>query len=359
MPSPPRLEQIAFFSPSTGYGLFDESSNASNGVCETLVGSTTNGGATFAPLVSVTSGSCPTGGSGVSALAFDDDGDGFAYGPDLFETHDAGMSWSEQSEPGTVLDVAALGHSIWIVLEQDCASSTDCPLQILQSEDGGRTWSPSAAQPSGALEETSLSSATGSLTRVSQSSAYLVTDPGPSPQTTVEPFWFTDDDGATWRSGEISCGLVPWTVALSAAPNGTLMAVCAGQPGAGLQEKSVSLSSDAGETWSVDNPCPSDSDQCIASSPLEDGYLGQVDATTASTAYVFGNRSDLLVTHDGGARWEETPVNDGAGGPSQVVFFNPSDGVAIAYSSLSSLSIAIWHTGDGGNTWTAIIPWVS
>jgi BNR/Asp-box repeat len=348
-PSPPALEQIAFFDPSTGYGLFDQSAN---GVCETLVGSTTNGGATFASLVPVTSGPCPTGGSDVSALAFDDHGDGFAYGPDLFETHDGGISWTEQSELGTVLDVAALGYSIWMVLEQNCAIGTDCPLKILQSEDGGRTWSPSGAQPAGALEASS-SSATGLLIRVSQSSAYLVANPGPNPPTTVEPFWFTDDGGAMWRSGEISCGLVPWAVALSEAPNGTLMAVCAGEPGAGQQMKSVSLSFDGGETWSLDNPCPGSSGQCIISSPLDNGYLGQVDATSASTAYLIGDRSDLLVTHDGGAQWGETPVSDGAGGPTQVIFFNPADGVALAYAFLS---IAIWHTSDGGINWTAVIP---
>ena len=82
-------------------------------------------------------------------------------------------------------------------------------------------------------------------------------------------------------------------------------------------------------------------------------FIGGQSATAERDA--FGNRSDLLMTHDGGIQWTDTTVSDGTGGPAQVVFFNPSDGVAIAYV-LDSLSIAIWHTSDGGGCWTSTTP---
>jgi hypothetical protein len=131
--------------------------------------------------------------------------------------------------------------------------------------------------------------------------------------------------------------------------------VCASEPGAGFQPKFSSVSINGGRTWSVHGTCIA-LGACRGNNPPNDGYLGNVDAVSANTAYLIGERSVLLVTHDGGRNWQAEPtVNDTAGGPAQVIFFGPDDGVALAQTN----AIDIWHTSNAGKTWTAVTPTVS
>ena len=137
------LTKLAFFNASSGYGLFVSQSQTA---CSALVASTSDGGSLFGELIPVTTWPC-SGSPQVGALAFDDHGDGFAYGPELFITHDYGATWIQLPQPGQVLSVEALGSSIWMV-EAGCPISTNpqefCPLQLLESEDGGFSWKPVA-----------------------------------------------------------------------------------------------------------------------------------------------------------------------------------------------------------------------
>src|SRR5579862_2789240 len=126
-PVPPHLTTVAFFNPTDGYGLFPK--NGTNG-CEGLyVAKTTDGGAHFGPLL-------PLPGCEATALAFNDHGDGFAYGPDLYVSHDGGLTWTTQHEPGVVLSVEALGESIWALITE-CPPTTQtskpCPFEVSES----------------------------------------------------------------------------------------------------------------------------------------------------------------------------------------------------------------------------------
>ena len=82
------------------------------------------------------------------------------------------------------------------------------------------------------------------MVRTSQSSAYLLQNAvsNPQDQANVAPLWFTTDGGTSWSERSIPCAVGSsqcGSIALSAAPDGTLLAVCAGEPGAGSQEKSA------------------------------------------------------------------------------------------------------------------------
>ena len=94
-----------------GYGAFTLQGTVT---CRYLVGPTNDGGATFGPLVPVTSWTCANN-APVHDMAFDDHGDGFLYDPDLMATHDAGKTWMQSTQPGAVLSVEALGLSVWMV----------------------------------------------------------------------------------------------------------------------------------------------------------------------------------------------------------------------------------------------------
>ena len=331
--------------------------------------STNDGGANFGPLARVA-----TCGDAAESrdLAFDDHGDGFLYGPSLFATHDGGQSWTPVAHSGTVLSVAALGDSIWMV-EAGCGLSgstprpDSCPLTVLASVDGGRNFIPTGAQPPNAsvyAGAVTLERAQGQswLVRTGVASAYLISTPIPnqSGQPDSAPLWFTDDGGYSWTARTVPCGLNALSVTLSAASDGSLMAVCAGQPSAGAQFKSLSASTDGGNSWSIKGPCVGgpgtiQTSSCLTS-PLSHGYLGEIDAVSSSTVYLVGGRSPLLVTRDGGATWEPVgTISSDGGEPAQVASFDSENGVVISNPG-GQIEPTVWHTDNGAETWSPVTP---
>jgi photosystem II stability/assembly factor-like uncharacterized protein len=351
-----RLTAIAFFDPSTGYGVF---TTQGGGRCQDFVGQTADGGAKFGNLVSATSWSCANA-APTQSLAFDDHGDGFLYGPDLVVTHDGGKSWTPSGQPGAVLSVQELGRSVWMI-ESDCSSPTAqvCPLRLEESTDGGWTWSSSLAPP-GAVDDPGASGGADQawLDRITQSVAYMLSSsPSPSGKGVGEtPLWFTTNGGMSWSRRAIPCGVpASNSVALSAAPDGKLMAICAGEPGAGNEAKTAMRSTNDGVTWSVLSAC---SGAACNADTLTPGYLGGIVATSPVTAFLYGSRSSLLVTHDGGRVWRavEPRIGDSSGGTEQAIFFDRSDGVVLGENGNDDDLSTLWRTSDGGEKWTALVP---
>jgi hypothetical protein len=358
------LAAFAFLTPSVGYGAFLEN-DASGEHCRYAIGRTDNGGADFGPLVPVTSWSCASAFPRAQSLAVDGR-NGFFYDPGLFVTHDAGKRWSADPQSGTVLSVAVHGDSVWM-LEADCAreqsqSFESCPLRLLESDDGGAAWVPARTQPPGATARGTGSGVTQEgalgqswLVRIGRSEAYVVSNPSPLPDLSPDsaPVWFTDDGGQSWSTRAIPCGVEAESVVLSAAADGTLFAVCAGEPGAGYEAKSTSVSADGGLTWAVHPTCEAQNQNCagVPVPPVNDGYLGALDAVSGTTAFLIGSRGALLTTTDGGADWQPTPsaIGDEDGGPSQVTFANSTDGLVLGDGVL-------WRTTDGGADWSKLVP---
>ncbi len=355
------LERITFFNSSVGYGLFEEEGSRT---CGYLVAKTTDGGAHFQYLSTATSWPCADN-APVMFLTFDTHGDGFLYGPKLLVTHNGGRTWKPDLQPGTVVAVSTIGRSIWL-LEGECGANAPptCSLRLLESTDGGRTWSPASDQPPDAAATTGalgLEPAQGQswLVRVTGESAYLMSNPSPAQDgsSDVVPLWSTNDDGATWAPEEVPCDLDALSAMLSVAPDGSLVVVCAAQPSAGFQPKSMAVSSDEGRTWSVQSSCVGPLTSRCISSPLSYGYLGDVAATSRTTAFVTGARSELLATHDGGARWEaHRTIGDVNGSPAQVIFFDASHGVMLGRQNTAASPVAIWHTSDAGSSWRVLTP---
>jgi hypothetical protein len=357
----PTLGTIAFVTPARGYGLFT-GSNSSKTRCTELAGSTADGGAVFGHLTAVLSYNCADV-SPAAILANDGRGDLFVYGPGLFVSHDGGRHWTRSAQPGRVLSVQAIGRSVWMVqavCPHPARTTSACALRLAQSANGGRTWHAARAPAGAAVPLDSPALFTGLQTwliRTGPSAAYLFGAPGGTHG--VEPLWYTANAGRTWSKRQLTCSrAASWYVAAAVAPEGTLFAVCAGEPSAGNQFKVAARSTTGGRTWTL-HGCPDG--EAFCNDTLTGGYLGEISAISASTAFLVGSRSQLLVTKDGGAKWKGvSAVTAGQGGSTgQVIFFGAKDGIVTGNDDNANEQIALWHTTDGGARWTVLLPRIS
>jgi hypothetical protein len=350
--SPRSLVSVVMTSPTRGFGLL-ETISGRPATCRAWVASTDDGGARFHGRVAVGTWAC---GNDVvepfDALATDGVGDEFVFGNGLYVSHDAGATWTSVRQPGRVVQVRAIGRSVWL-LEALCAAhqTLNCTLRVVTSDDGGRTFHLAEAQPFGALVGRLQSAGTGSsLLRVNDQLAYVVSQPRRFGARTV-PIWVTDNAGASWheRFGHCAVGIFEYPIA-AAAPNGALFLLCAGEGGAGSQLKSASVSYDQAGRWQVHPSCQ------VTGGDLCGGYAGPVDAESGSTIFEYSGRGGVLLSHDAGRTWASmgTVGNvSGALGPVLVHFFNASDGIVAGCSNTGSAPVTFWSTSDGGRQWRA------
>jgi photosystem II stability/assembly factor-like uncharacterized protein len=346
------LTDAAFLSPTSGYGLFTADSGVT---CSVYVGSTSNSGATFAHLAAAGSSSCLSG-YGATHLTADGQGDLFAYGPNLYVSHNNGSSWTTDKQPGNVLTVSAVGKSVWMA-ESICSTPTaaTCSLHLESSSDGGSSWQ-DLTLPSRLSVENIPDMPVAVLVRTGALTGYVgVADPA---STTTTPLYYTSNGGSSWVNRTIGCG--GQTVAMSAAPDGTLLAVCGAAPVTGNQAKSSVISTDGGENWTTQFICSGKQTPLppCALSFFFNGYLGSIVAVSASTAFMVGVRTALEETTDGGKSWAPVtpPLVGSTDGTWRVTFCNATDGIVVGNSVTAPPAPTIWSTSNGGTTWTATVP---
>jgi len=343
---------VAFLNGSDGYGLFSDDTGGVS--CSLSVASTHDGAVTFSAQVPLPKAAqCFP-----SLMSFDNVGDGFVFGPGLYATHDGGTTWTDDSPSATVLDVVPLGRSVWMLTTPSVTHTGGPNLALAESNDGGRTWFPARALPPATTVGSDLLPPpvdTASLVRTSASTAYAVVSTSPTAATV-----FTTTDGAqTWHHVLVPC-LGGWAEVLSQAFDHTLWLVCAGQPSAGSQLKSVVRSFDGGKTWVQGSTCPplvtsTTYPPCAEANGLGIGYLGGMAALSGTTGFLDGDRSPVIVTRDGGKTWALTnPLIGDVNGSAGLFFANEQDGWVI--SETYGNGGPLWRTTDGGGQWSQVWP---
>jgi photosystem II stability/assembly factor-like uncharacterized protein len=321
-------------------------------ICTSLAGTSTYGSTWYGVSAPVTG--APDGSSGVGQLRFLNAHDGWAFGPELWVTHDGGATWSrEQTHGMRVIDLeAADGRALAIFAS--CAGTgrayaADCSsFALYSSQAESNEWQPMTL-PASSMRTKAGQPASASLV-LGGMTGYLLT---PSGKLISGPIGM-----ASWgvATGPVVLQHVPCLpgapgsngqpAALLAANSGLLVLVCtrATSPVSDTQTKVVLESNNAGVRWSVIGAAPKAG--IAASVAIQVQSAGPEVVVLATDAGIYQSA-------DGGKSWHlAQPSPDGASpaGFSYVGMTSPANGVALpADASLHE----VYVTTDGGGSWVA------
>ncbi len=292
--------------------------------------------------VSAPSASIDTGTQGISDLRFADSLDGFAFGPGLWVTHNAGANWHQVSLPGSVLTLAAADRKVYAVVSCSAYPSCTNPARLYQTPAGTDAWQevPGVALPPTSYSVVLQLQGRGVYLLVAGTSTFIRSYDGTNFQSLSDPCP-AQSTGPAYSPGSF---------ALSTASD--LAVLCGDGVAAGSQKKEVYVSIDGGETYSE-----------VAAPP----FTG--DASEIAAA----NPTTLVVSAQSGASWLyratgadttwTTPVsfNDGGVGVTDLGFTDMTHGVFI-HGGPTALRIlggvnppsglgTLYLTEDAGATW--------
>jgi len=265
----------------------------------------------------------------------------------LFSTTDGAVTFHPEPTSGAVIDLQAHGEQVWR-LDKSCDPQGSCQVSLMTSSDYGRTWAvghPPAIGRTGA-----------SFAWPSAQAGYILSDRGDSTIDAARPdpvLTRTLDGGKTWTTSAPPCsgydngsgyegsGSGGWDLAASSPSD--LWLVCQDTPASGaMQPKHLYRSSDGGASWSQDLGTPNA------------GAGGHTVAASPARACRGGSRTSIACTHDGGRTWfyPVPQANPDDGGVDVYQFVDELHGWAIGQDPDTGAISALWHTADGGDSWS-------
>ncbi len=283
-------------------------------------------------------------GSAQLAMAFADRSHGIVVGEyggggTVWTTSNEGQDWTAIPVDAPPLDSAAMvGTHAWASASCSGDSTGTCSPAVLQSSDGGVTWT------------TISSAAVTSLSFADAQHGFGIstTPSGPS-------LLATRDGGRTWADagGAAPCeaGFFPAAVSFADAQHGWV-ACGSGLAALGSSPKEFVATVDGGATWAV----RSRADGRVApadSLPFAGTFRG-IDMLSSGTGVAWLSIEGLIRTTDGGATWTRLPLGDAGGTTGWPGAAVTADGTlfALTVDLSSSNSEAVFNLGlDNGRTW--------
>ncbi len=298
---------------------------------------TLNGGATWssisAPSTTIANnvGSQLPGGSGISSLRFADPMNGWAFGPELWATHDGGTTWSRVSIGGvtegpTVLALETAAGRVHAILVNN--TSGDFP--IASSRVASDDWQ---------IAGTSVPVGAGPVPRLQ---IVLAGASG----------WVLENDrvvtaGATlvsgaWKAWQPPCLDVTGPAALAASSASDLVAACDVGQWSSPHGEHLYASADGGTTFA----------QTGTRTPLNGATA--VTSPIRSTVIIAGSDAGgaaLVASFDGGRTWSKA-LTAGNGSFRDLGFTTPTQGIVIATDGAGASRLLMTH--DAGRTWAPV-----
>jgi hypothetical protein len=286
----------------------------------------------------------PSGAQGVSGIRLLDGTNGWAFGPQLWATHDAGKTWTQVNTNGQrVTDLETAGNRAFALWAQcsgtgstefaaDCTSYT-----LMTTPAGSDNWTAVGGATSGLTLGGAATSAALALTGTT---GYLLAPDG--------TLYSGPLDGAWQRAGTAQCQPGPAAPsglprsALLALVNSTTVVVACDMP-SGVQ---VSTSADSGATW--------DTQPASAWSAVGDQASATSLAAAPGGTLTLAAANGIYVLPAGASQWQQASVQNAPnGGFTYVGMTSSEQGVALpANTSLHE----IWMTFNGGQSWAARTP---
>jgi len=286
------------------------------------------------------------GATGVSQIRFLNLDDGWAFGPELWATHDGGQVWAQVDTHGQrITDLETVGDWVFAVFATctggGTAFASGCTSFTLYSSPAWTDdWTPVGAATSGLTAAAAGGAASLSLT---ETRGYLLAPDGTLYAGRVDVV----DRIPAWQAvGRIPCSGAVGQAQADGQPAGALLGAetaqklllaCASNPvPGGAQKKLIFTSADGGTSWHM-----------IAVAPAP-GVATSVAASKAETAVLATDQGiDLLPA--GSSSWQPlTLTGPPPGGFSYVGMTTNQQGVALPADPQAG---TVWFTFDGGQTW--------
>ncbi len=267
----------------------------------------------------------------------------------LYHSRDGGLTWTSNPVPfgGGVLQF--LDPSTGIALADRGAGAGSHAVEILQTADGGVTWtSVFHNDPSlpGAGDSLPLGGVKNGMTFLTPSTGWIT---GTRPVDGEIYLFLTRDGGASW-----SLQPVPLPAGFASNQYMPFAPIFFGQAGilplmiyapGGEVSQVVYTSGDGGATWTGD---PADARQVIPP--------GDISFADALTGFSWNGGEAFYFTRDGGLTWSSlTPSLDLSDSLNCIDFVDAGIGWALTGPFDSGLTW-LYQTRDGGATWTQIVP---
>jgi hypothetical protein len=292
----------------------------------------------------------PNGGTGVSQIRSLNGTSSWAFGPQLYATHDGGQTWAHIPTHGMrVADLETVNGIVYAVWARCASAGPDfaagCTTFSLYSSPADHdAWSP---VPGATGLQASGGAPGGAQLVLTGTTGYLMTPRG-------QLFSGPVTSPAQWRRVTTTAGI---PVALPCAPGAAetgghplqamlastgpgLVLLCANQPTGDRQAKTLYYSANGGRTWTPAGLAPAQ------------GIVMSLSGTPTGPVLVATSDGVALSTNapgtSGTLTWSTARGATAAGGYSYVGMTNSQQGVAVPANVNAD---AVWFTYDGGAHW--------
>lgn len=315
-----KVASVTFVSPSQGWVL-GTTRTCAHAPCTSVLW-TTNGGKAWAgipaPVYKLARYNLT---AGLQRLRFADPGDGFAYGSQLWVTHNGGSAWHRVRQvPGYITDLEASPFRVYAV-----STSGASARQIVYSSPAG---SDSWHRVSG-LPVTKGYGGLGAITMHAKA-AWII----------LQNRLYSTRTGARWVRNGFKCP-GGWGIAsVGAYSTQQITLLCVGNGGLGSTQKRLYASSDGGAHFHKVGTPPACGDGGLLAEPTP----RHVFIATASGA------TWLYASTNGGRRWRDNlTIDDGGKGWNDFGFTTATQGVAV--EGTPSIGSTLWMTTNAGRSW--------
>ena len=345
-----RPTSVTFVGPRTGWviGQALTPGHCATQVC-TSVARTDDAGRTWAGEPAPMAGAAD-GATGLSQIRFLNLDDGWAYGPQLYATHDGSKTWAPVDTGGLrVTSLETVGDRVF-ALWASCtgtgpAYAANCTRFTLYSASaGGGAWAPVGTSTTGLTDGAASEAAELVLTGTR---GYLLAPGGALYAGPV-------DGGGPWKQvstlvsscpvGQARADGQPTGALLGAANARDLLLACVSassgaNPSVSTQQKFIYSSPDGGVSW-----------RQLSTAPAAGVAFGL--AASPKESVVLATDQGIGLLPSGETSWQTATLRGGgpAGGFGYVGMTTDEQGVALPADPSAGM---VWFTFDGGQNWTA------